>query len=117
LRRLRYADRRERVRRRSGASERDPRAGLGYDPGVTVSPLAREVLALPYAERERLLSELLDSLHDGHDAGALAGEGWDHAWAAELDARMDEVAAGTVTTVPADQVLAEMRAGVVPARR
>lgn len=60
---------------------------------MTASPLARKVMALPYRERERLLVELLDSLHVG-DAG--------------------EVEAGNVATVPADQVRAEMRAGVLP---
>ena len=35
----------------------------------------------------------------------------------ELDARLNGLEDGTVATVPADQVLAEMRAGVLPARR
>jgi putative addiction module component (TIGR02574 family) len=84
---------------------------------MTASPLARKVLALPYRERERLLVELLDSLHDGDRGEALDGEAWEGSWAAELDARLNGVEAGTVATVPADQVLAEMRAGVLPARR
>lgn len=84
---------------------------------MTASPLAQEVLALPYSERERLLVELLDSLHDGDGGEALDGNDWDRSWAAELDARLNGIEAGTVATVPADQVLAEMRAGVVPARR
>ena len=84
---------------------------------MTASALARRVLALPYRERERLLVELLDSLHDGDPGEALDGEAWEGLWAAELDARLNGVETGTVATVPADQVLAEMRAGVLPARR
>ena len=84
---------------------------------MTASPLARKVLALPYSARERLLVELLDSLHDGDQGEVLDGEAWDRSWAAELDARLDGIEAGTVATVPADLVLAEMRAGVLPARR
>ncbi len=84
---------------------------------MTASPLAQKVLALPYTERERLLVELLDSLHDGDGEKALASKDWDRSWAGELDVRLNGIEAGTVGTVPADQVLAEMRAGVVPARR
>jgi len=99
------------------APVRDGRAERGYDPGMTASPLAQKVLALPYSERERLLAELLDSLHDGDTGEALQGDAWDRSWAAELDARLNGLEDGTVATVPADQVLAEMRAGVLPARR
>lgn len=84
---------------------------------MTASPLAQEVLALPYGERERLLAELLDSLHDGGKGEALQGDAWDRSWTVELDARLNGLEDGTVATVPADQVLAEMRAGVLPARR
>jgi putative addiction module component (TIGR02574 family) len=84
---------------------------------MTASSLAQKVLALPYGERERLLSELLDSLHDADTGESRDGETWDRSWAAELDARLNGVEVGTVATVPAEQVLAEMRAGVLPARR
>lgn len=84
---------------------------------MAASPLAQEVLALPYGERERLLAELAASLHDGDAGKALQGEVWDRSWMAELDDRLDGLADGTVATVPADQVLAEMRAGILPARR
>ena len=77
---------------------------------MTTSPLAQKVLALPYRERERLLAELLDNLHDGETGDALDSDTWDRAWAAELDARLDGVEGGTVATVPSDQVLAELRA-------
>ena len=84
---------------------------------MTASPLAQKVLSLPYDERERLLAELLDSLHDGNTGEVVQGDPWDRSWAAELDARLNGLEDGTVATVPADQVLAEMRAGVLPARR
>lgn len=84
---------------------------------MTASPLARKILALPYGERERLLAELLGSLDDGDQGELLDGEAWDRSWAAELDTRLDGIEAGTVATVPADRVLAEMRAGISPARR
>lgn len=84
---------------------------------MTDSPLAQKILALPYGERERLLAELLDSLHDRGTEGAFQGDAWDRSWTAELDARLNSLEDGTVATVPADQVLAEMRAGVLPARR
>lgn len=84
---------------------------------MTASPLAQEVLSLPYDERERLLAELLESLHDGNTGEVVQGDVWDRSWAAELDTRLNGLEDGTVATVPADQVLAEMRAGVLPARR
>ena len=84
---------------------------------MTISPLAQKVLALPYPERERLLAELLDNLRDGETGEVLDSDTWDRLWAAELDTRLDGVEGGTVATVPADQVLAEMRTGVLPARR
>jgi len=83
---------------------------------MTASPLTGKVFARPYGERERLLAERLDSLADGDTGEALRGDAWDRSWAAELDARVNGLEDGSVTTVPADQVLAEMRAGVLPAR-
>ena len=84
---------------------------------MTASPLAQKVLALPYGERERLLAELLDSLNNGGTGEAVEGDAWDRSWVAELDARLTGLEDGTVATVPADQVHAEMRAGVLPVRR
>lgn len=84
---------------------------------MNASPLAQKVLALPYGERERLLAELLDSLDGAGTEESLHGDAWDQSWTAELDARLSGVADGSVATVPAHQVLAEMRAGVLPARR
>jgi putative addiction module component (TIGR02574 family) len=84
---------------------------------MTGSPPAQKVLSLPYDERERLLAEILDSLHDGNTGEVVQGDAWDRSWAAELHARLNGLEDGSVATVPADQVLAEMRAGVLPARR
>lgn len=61
--------------------------------------------------------ERLDSLHEGHQGEILDGGAWDRSWTAELDARFACIEAGAVATVPAAQVLAEMRAGALPARR
>ena len=91
-------------------------AERGYSSVMTAASLTQKVLALPYSERERVLAELLASLQDGGEADGLASEVWDRSWAPELETRLGEVEAGTMATIPADQVLAELRAGVLPAR-
>lgn len=82
------------------------------------SSLARKVLGLPREEREELLAELLDSLRDD-DGGEpdVPPEEWDEAWRDELARHVADLDAGKVETVPAEQVLDQLRRGVRPARR
>jgi putative addiction module component (TIGR02574 family) len=84
---------------------------------VIASPLARHVLALPYEEREALLAALLESLNGDLDTDDAGPEEWQEAWSVELEARVRDLDAGLAKTFPAEQVLAEMRAGVVPTKR
>jgi putative addiction module component (TIGR02574 family) len=64
--------------------------------------LEAEVLSLPAADRARLLDKLIISL----DADAEMEAEWD----AVADAREEELKAGTAKALPADEVIAELRA-------
>lgn len=114
---LRWADGGEQLHRLAGAPARDDPGSRRYDRAMTASSLARQVLALPYDERESVLAALLDSLESDDQDGRLTGQEWDRAWAGELEARLRDLDEGRVETIPAERVLAEMRDGVMPARR
>jgi putative addiction module component (TIGR02574 family) len=64
---------------------------------MSTHKLRSEVLALPADERAELAHALLESLHEGGDAGAEA------AWLAELDRRAQAVADGTAKLVDWDE--------------
>ena len=69
-----------------------------------VSEIEQEIRALPDAEKERLLRALLEELDGPPDVGA------EQAWLEEIQRRSREFDAGLVETIPADQVLADLRA-------
>jgi putative addiction module component (TIGR02574 family) len=60
---------------------------------MSADKLRAELLALPADERAELAHVLLESLHQGQDAGA------DAAWLTELDRRAQAVAEGTANLV------------------
>ena len=65
--------------------------------------LKDELLRLSEDDREELLRLLRDSLEEDKD------EGYDEAWAAELDRRFAEIEAGKAVGRPAREVIEELR--------
>ena len=66
--------------------------------------LADEAMSLPWEERAALIETLLSSLNAPTAADV------DQAWAAEIERRLRDVDEGRVTSLPGDQVFAELRA-------
>jgi len=67
--------------------------------------LLREALLLPAEDRAKVASELICSLDE-----STVDEDRDVAWALEIRRRLDEYDAGLVPALPADVVLAELKA-------
>lgn len=70
--------------------------------------LARQVLALPEKDRARLAHLLLKSLDVPGDEPT--PKEWTKAWKIELQKRIEEVRSGKIKTIPADRVMAELKA-------
>ncbi len=70
---------------------------------VQLKQLRDEALGLPAEDRAQLAHDLLASLDGPADSDA------DSAWATEIERRVAELDAGTVTTVDADEVLRQAR--------
>ena len=68
-----------------------------------VAELSERAKVLPPEDRARLAEELLASLEESPSAEV------DAAWDAEIQSRIAEVEAGTVTLAPADQVFSRVR--------
>ncbi len=69
---------------------------------ATPAELLEQALELPAGDRLALAAELLESVEGPEDAQ------WTAAWASELDRRVRELDAGTVTGIPWEQVKSEM---------
>jgi len=77
-------------------------------PALTVESFLEVSEQLPINDQYELLNRLSDRLHGGEkddDEGALSPE-----WMVEINRRIAEVEAGTAELIPAEQVLAELRA-------
>jgi putative addiction module component (TIGR02574 family) len=68
----------------------------------TLDQIAEEAMTLSTEERVELADRLWASLDEAQRAE------YDRAWAEEVERRVDEVNAGTVHTIPASEVFAEM---------
>ena len=68
-----------------------------------VDELAQKARALPAEDRARLAEDLLATLQDKPDPEVEA------AWDAEIRRRIEDIDSGRVTTIPADEVFAEVR--------
>ncbi len=75
---------------------------------ATQKQLTEKVLALPQKARARLAHLLIKSLDDPKEE--LSPKEWDAAWKKELEKRIKDVRSGKVKTIPASQVMAELRA-------
>ncbi|MGV3659413.1 MAG: addiction module protein [Prosthecobacter sp.] len=77
-------------------------------PALTVESFLEVSEQLPINDQYELLNRLSDRLHGGEEddnEAALSPE-----WMAEINRRIAEVEAGTAELIPAEQVLAELRA-------
>ena len=72
---------------------------------MDVEQLLREALRLPVDARAKLAGEIISSLDD-----STPDPDRDVAWAAEIRRRLDAYDAGQLKTVPADQVVADIKA-------
>lgn len=71
---------------------------------MTCEELLDRALQLPADEREKIARILYESLAEEEDDEDQA------AWAEEIKQRVEEIRNGTVETIPAEEVFAEMRA-------
>ncbi len=63
---------------------------------------------MPRKARARIAGQLLKSLDE--DDEKLTRKDWNAAWKRELEKRIKDVRSGKVKTIPATQVMAELRA-------
>lgn len=70
---------------------------------LTIDQITEEAMLLPVASRAELAEKLVESLDDPADDEILSS------WTSEAIRRRDDVRAGRVLTIPAEQVLAEVR--------
>jgi putative addiction module component (TIGR02574 family) len=70
--------------------------------------LLEKVLQLPSNEQEKIARAVYEHLVDEDDDEDPAEV--EAAWADEIQRRVEEIRNGTVETIPADEVFAEMRA-------
>ncbi|MDP2792817.1 MAG: addiction module protein [Sulfurisoma sp.] len=73
---------------------------------MTVEQIADEALALPSEARALLADRLVESLDPAED-GYIR-----QIWMREARRRIDEVRSGDVTTIPADEVFAQVRQAI-----
>jgi putative addiction module component (TIGR02574 family) len=77
--------------------------------------LLAEALKLSHEERERLALELYESIEaeqTPEERGA-----WADAWSVEIARRLEDIDAGRVKGIPADEAMASVRAAVEANRR
>ena len=84
---------------------RSVRAPVSRDP----DQLLAEVLALPVGDRARLAESVLASLDEDEAGAEITSADVERAWAEEAVRRAAEIDAGTVKTIPADEVFRELR--------
>ena len=79
--------------------------------------LRAEAMKLPEKERLQLVVQLSDTLGPGVDEDSAAVATVSPAWAAEIRRRVAEIDAGTAQLRPYQDVIAEVKAGLVGRRR
>ncbi|HEX3762486.1 MAG TPA: addiction module protein [Kofleriaceae bacterium] len=75
---------------------------------MAIEEVLRDALALSDEDREQLLAALHRSL-EPDDGEILTQPEWDAAWAAEIDRRLNDLAAGRARTYTHQEVMAELR--------
>lgn len=76
---------------------------------MTLEAVLQQALQLPQDQRAELVERLLSSL-DGDDS---IDEGYEEAWAAEIERRVREVEEGTAELVDSKEALRRIRARLV----
>jgi putative addiction module component (TIGR02574 family) len=74
---------------------------------LTWEELLEQALRLPPDEQERIARALYENLADQDEEDPAEVEA---AWAEEIERRLEEIRNGTVELVPADELMAELRA-------
>jgi putative addiction module component (TIGR02574 family) len=77
---------------------------------MSIETITEEALKLPAEERARLADTLVESLDPVDDPHIR------QAWEQEIERRIVDVESGRSKTVPAEEVFAEIRASLNPAR-
>ena len=77
---------------------------------MSIETITEEALKLPAEERARLADTLVESLDPVDDPHIR------QAWEQEIERRIADVESGRSKTVPAEEVFAEIRASLNPAR-
>jgi putative addiction module component (TIGR02574 family) len=77
---------------------------------MTWEQLLEKALQLPSADQEQLARALYENLADEDEDDDEDPAEVEAAWAEEIERRVEEIRNGTVETIPADVVFAEMRA-------
>lgn len=70
---------------------------------TATTKLTEQLLSLPCEDRIRIAEKLLESLNSPADDKIT------RAWAVEVERRIDELNAGTVQSIPGEEVFAEIR--------
>ncbi|MFO8024454.1 addiction module protein [Thiohalophilus sp.] len=74
----------------------------------SINDLEKEVFALPGENRVRIALDLIRSLDKDNES--LSREEWEAAWTEEIRRRLEDIQAGRVELLDAEQVMAELRA-------
>jgi len=91
----------------------DVGSDLQYNSDMAIRPeLHHELLSLSPEDRHELADELYESL-----VAEPLDPAWERAWSREIDQRVEDIVAGRVELVNADEVHAELRAELRDARR
>jgi putative addiction module component (TIGR02574 family) len=70
--------------------------------------IVEKALALPKKARERLAHRLLESVDPPEEK--ISRKEWNRLWKAELERRIEEMESGKDKGIPAEKVMAELRA-------
>ena len=70
--------------------------------------MLQQLLQLPYEQRDQLANTLIQSLHPKGES--IDQDDWQAAWISECHRRSSQLEKGSVSVVPADELIARMRA-------
>ena len=74
----------------------------------SIADIEKELMALPQEDRARVALDLIRSLDKEEET--FTHEEWEAAWHEEIEKRVQDVHAGRVELLDAEEVLAELRA-------
>lgn len=77
-------------------------------PNELSDDMLQQLLQLPYEQRDQLVNTLIDSLHPTGEN--ISQDEWKSVWMEECHRRVTDIESGKVSTIPADDLIARMRA-------